>query len=80
MRERLDRYLKFLQEAQDPNVYFEKQKQQPKEKPSGFVAAKLNFKSEKNILGDGRSLPPVKPQECDENLRHRNVKPSRNYR
>ena len=80
MRERLDRYLKFLQEAQDPNVYFEKQKQQPKEKPSGFVAAKLNFKSEKNILGDGRSLPRVKPQECDENLRHRNVKSTRSYR
>ena len=80
MKESVDRYLKFLQEAQDPNVYFEKQKQQQQEKPSGFVAAKSNFKSDKNILGDGRSLPRVKPQECDENLRHRNVKSTRSYR
>ncbi len=80
MRERLDRYLKFLQEVQDPNVYFEKQKQQQQEKSSGFVATKLNSKSEKHILGDGRSLPTVVTQEYDEKPRHRNVKPTRNYR
>lgn len=80
MRERLDRYLKFLQEAQDPNVYFENQKQQQqektseKEKPSGFVATKLNSKSKKCTLGDGSSLPPIGTQEYNEKPRHRIVK------
>ena len=86
MRLGVEQYLKFLQEAQDPNVYFEKQKQQPKEKPfvkekpSGFVAAKLNSKPEKHILGDGSSLPPVGTQEYDEGPRHRSVKSTRSYR
>ena len=80
MRLGVEQYLKFLQEAQDPNVYFEKRKQQQQEKSSGFVATKLNSKPEKHILGDGSSLPPVGTQEYDEGPRHRNVKPTRNYR
>ncbi len=80
MKESVNQYLKFLQEAQDPNVYFEKRKQQQQEKPLGFVATKLNSKSEKRILGDGSSLPPVGTQEYDEGPRHRNVKSTRSYR
>ena len=80
VRVSVDQYLKFLQEVQDTNVYFEKRKQRQQEKSSGFVATKSNSKSEKPTLDDGRSLPKVVTQEYDEKPRHRTIKTTRSYR
>lgn len=80
IRKETKEYRNFLLAIENPNVYFEKQKHRQQEKPSGFVAAKLNSKPEKHILGDGSSLPPVVTREYDESLRHRTIKTTRSYR
>ncbi len=80
MQKETREYRDFLLAIENPNVYFEKRKQQQQEKPSGFVATKLNSKPEKHILGDGSSLPPVVTQEYDEKPRHRTIKTTRSYR